>query len=59
MGPAASNRSPAPSPSGFVGYLDKLTYPITVGTHFNTSFALTLALDWARDHDPELAGIDH
>ncbi|GAA4003354.1 DUF2891 domain-containing protein [Sphingomonas humi] len=38
-------------------YLDKLTYPITVGTHFNTSFALTLALDWARTHDAELAAI--
>lgn len=35
-------------------YLDKLTYPITVGTHFNTSFALTLALEWAESHDPGL-----
>ena len=39
----------------FKTYLDKLTYPITVGTHFNTAFALTLAHDWARDHDEELA----
>lgn len=39
----------------FVPHLDKLTYPITVGTHFNTAFALTLALDWARDRDPKLA----
>lgn len=38
-------------------YLEKLTYPITVGTHFNTPFALTLALDWARDHDPDLAAM--
>ncbi len=39
----------------FGPYLAKLTYPITVGTHFNTAFALTLALDWAGDHDPALA----
>lgn len=38
----------------FVGYLDKLTYPITVGTHFNTAFALTLAHDWAQAHHPGL-----
>lgn len=37
-------------------YLPLLTYPITTGTHFNTSFALILAHDWARDHAPELAG---
>jgi hypothetical protein len=35
-------------------FLPKLTYPIRVGTHFNTAFALTLAQDWARQHDPEL-----
>src|SRR5450830_997431 len=29
-------------------YLGKLTYPIRVGTHYNTAFALTLALDYAR-----------
>jgi hypothetical protein len=39
----------------FGTYLGKLTYPITVGTHFNTAFALTLALEWASDHDPALA----
>ena len=39
----------------FGPYLAKLTYPITVGTHFNTAFALTLALGWAGDHDPVLA----
>jgi hypothetical protein len=38
-------------------YLDKLTYPITVGTHFNTAFALTLAHDWARTHDPQLVEV--
>ncbi|MBT0671444.1 DUF2891 domain-containing protein [Novosphingobium profundi] len=36
-------------------YLEKLTYPITVGTHFNTAFALVLARDWAQDRDPALA----
>ncbi len=38
----------------FVPYLDKLTYPITVGTHFNTAFALTLAHQWAMHRDPAL-----
>ena len=36
-------------------YLGKLTYPIRVGTHFNTAFALVLALDWAEAFDPALA----
>ena len=36
-------------------YLAKLTYPIRVGTHFNTAFALILALEWAEEFDPELA----
>ncbi len=36
-------------------YLDVMTYPIRVGTHFNTSFALILALDWAEEFDPTLA----
>ncbi|HXG81143.1 MAG TPA: DUF2891 domain-containing protein [Sphingomicrobium sp.] len=35
-------------------YLAKLTYPIRVGTHFNTSFALILALEWAERFDPLL-----
>lgn len=38
----------------FKVYLPKLTYPIFVGTHFNTAFALTLAHGWALRHDPEL-----
>jgi hypothetical protein len=43
----------------FRPYLDKLTYPITVGTHFNTAFALTLAHDWAQARNPALvAGIE-
>lgn len=36
-------------------YLPKLTYPIRVGTHFNTCFALILALEWAEQFDPVLA----
>lgn len=39
----------------FAGFLPKLTYPLRVGTHFNTAFTLTLAHDWAREHDPALA----
>ena len=35
-------------------YLAKLTYPIRVGTHFNTAFALILALEWAERFDPKL-----
>jgi hypothetical protein len=36
-------------------YLDILTYVIRVGTHFNTAFALVLALEWADEFDSELA----
>ena len=35
-------------------YLSILTYPIRVGTHFNTAFALVLASEWARHFDPQL-----
>ncbi|MCY7272112.1 MAG: DUF2891 domain-containing protein [Sphingomonas bacterium] len=38
----------------FPVYLSKLTYPITVGTHFNTAFALILAHEWAMHRDPDL-----
>ena len=41
----------------FHGFLPKLTYPIRVGTHFNTAFALVLADDWAATHDPALGGL--
>ncbi len=41
----------------FHAYLPKLTYPIRVGTHFNTSFACVLARDWATTHDPALAAL--
>jgi hypothetical protein len=36
-------------------YLPVLTYPIRVGTHFNTAFALVLSLEWADAFDPTLA----
>ncbi|MBA3577147.1 MAG: DUF2891 domain-containing protein [Sphingomonas sp.] len=39
----------------FKHYLQVLTYPIRAGTHFNTAFALILALDWAERFDTELA----
>ena len=37
----------------FKAYLPKLTYPIRVGTHFNTAFAMILALGWAEANDPD------
>jgi hypothetical protein len=37
------------------GYLEILTYPIRVGTHFNTAFALVLSLEWSEVFDEELA----
>ncbi|MBU7579082.1 MAG: DUF2891 domain-containing protein [Porphyrobacter sp.] len=40
--------------AGLRDYLKILTYPITVGTHFNTAFALVLARRWALDRDPDL-----
>ena len=36
-------------------YLRILTYPIRVGTHFNTAFALVLSLEWANQFDASLA----
>ncbi len=41
----------------FKEYLPKLTYPIRVGTHPNTAFALVLARDWAVVHDPALTAL--
>ncbi len=38
----------------FEGYLPLLTYPIRVGTHFNTPFALVLAKEWADLFRPGL-----
>jgi len=39
----------------FRHYLGILTYPIRVGTHFNTAFALILSLEWAEEFDVALA----
>ena len=36
-------------------YLEVMTYSIRVGTHFNTSFAMILAMDWAEAFDGPLA----
>jgi hypothetical protein len=36
-------------------YLEVMTYPIRVGTHFNTAFALVLSLEWAEQFDSALA----
>lgn len=39
----------------FAEFLPKATYPVRVGTHYNTAFAITLALDYADTvHDDEL-----
>jgi len=38
----------------FLAYLPKLTYPIRVGAHYNTAFALVLAGEWAAANDPAL-----
>lgn len=39
----------------FAEFLPKATYPVRVGTHYNTAFAVTLALDYADAvHDDEL-----
>ena len=38
-------------------YLNVMTYPIRVGTHFNTAFALILTLEWAERFDPALAHV--
>jgi hypothetical protein len=39
----------------FHAYLPRLTYPIRVGTHYNSAFALIHAHRWAVRHDPALA----
>ena len=38
-------------------FLPLQTYPIRTGTHYNSAFALTLALDWARAHDGVLQAL--
>jgi Protein of unknown function (DUF2891) len=53
-GPDAARwaRTLAPLTEAFVerfeAFLPKATYPLRVGTHFNTAFALSLALEFAR-----------
>ncbi|HJP67546.1 MAG TPA: DUF2891 domain-containing protein [Sphingomicrobium sp.] len=39
----------------FSNYLEALTYPIRVGTHFNTGFSMILSLEWAQTFDEPLA----
>ncbi len=39
----------------FNAFLDKLNYPIRVGTHTNTAFALSFAYDYAKKYDAALA----
>lgn len=42
----------------FCEFLPKATYPVRVGTHFNTAFALSLALEFAHVYrDEELAAL--
>jgi len=41
----------------FKAFLPKLTYPIRTGTHYNTAFAMLLALEWAAANDVTLAVI--
>jgi hypothetical protein len=43
----------------FKTFLPRLTYPIRTGTHFNTAFALILALEWAETNDSGLVGLIH
>jgi hypothetical protein len=43
----------------FLSFLPKLTYPIRAGTHFNTAFAMILALDWADANDDGLGELIH
>jgi len=41
----------------FHQFLPLQTYPIRVGTHYSSAFALTLARDWAVEHDQELVAL--
>jgi hypothetical protein len=41
----------------FRAFLPKLTYPVRVGAHYNTAFAMILALGWADANDTGLAGL--
>jgi hypothetical protein len=39
----------------FVGFLDKLNYPIRVGEHSNIAFGMSFAYDYAKKYDAVLA----
>ncbi|QJU58495.1 DUF2891 domain-containing protein [Sphingomonas sp. AP4-R1] len=41
----------------FTVYLSKLTYPLRVGAHGNSAFALVHASRWAREHDRALLAL--
>lgn len=41
----------------FRQFLPLQTYPIRVGTHYSSAFALTLARDWALEQDPRLVAV--
>lgn len=41
----------------FKAFLPLASYPVRVGTHYNTAFALRLTLDWADGDDPALAAL--
>ena len=41
----------------FKAFLPLADYPVRVGTHYNTAFALRLTLDYADVHDAELAAV--
>jgi hypothetical protein len=41
----------------FHQFLPLQTYPLRVGTHYSSAFALTLARDCALEHDPTLASL--
>lgn len=41
----------------FKAFLPLASYPVRVGTHYNTAFALRLTLDWADANDPGLAAL--
>ena len=43
----------------FHAFLPKLTYPIRVGTHYSTAFALALVIEWARRNDAPLLDLIH
>lgn len=41
----------------FKAFLPLADYPVRTGTHYNTAFALRLALDYADAHDADLASL--